>query len=124
MAGSGLRQKLWPGLWIWKKKKGGRSASAARAGRRRNGPMVIAVHRRRANKTPAGPVSTTRLQNPGPAPYIYKYTIKIIITPFDAKFEGVNSFFLQIFFQSQSVYTKMWGLKKTFVYSTYEIEES
>lgn len=86
----------------------GRNASAARAERYRNGPTVIAVHRRCATKTTEGPVSTTRLQNPGPAPHIYKYTIKIIITPFDAKFKGANSFFLQNFFQSQSVYTKGW----------------
>jgi hypothetical protein len=45
---------------------------------------------------------------------------KIIIDHFATKSEGVNSFFLQNFFQSQSVYTKIWGLKKTFVYSTYE----
>jgi hypothetical protein len=86
----------------------GRNASAARALRRRNRPTVIAVHRRCANKTIEGPVSTTRLQKPARAFHIYKYTTKSIITPFDAKFKGANSFFLQLFFQSQSVYTRVW----------------
>ena len=54
----------------------GRNASAARAERYRNGPTVIAVHRRCATKTTEGPVSTDKLQNPGPAPHIYKYTAK------------------------------------------------
>jgi hypothetical protein len=70
----------------------GRSASAARALRRRNGPMVIAVHRRCANKTIEGPGFTTRQQNSPRAPRIYKYItklclilapIKSIITPLD-----------------------------------------
>ena len=57
----------------------GRSASAARAERYRNDPMVIAVHRRCDKNAPAGPVSTTRQQNTPRAPRIYKYTIKSII---------------------------------------------
>ena len=98
----------------------GRNASAARALRRRNGPTVIAVHRRCANKTWEGPVSTDKRQKPARAFHIYKYTIKIIITPFDAKSEGVNSFSLQNFFQSQSVYTRGWIIKRVFVYLKYE----
>jgi len=86
----------------------GRNASAARALRRRNGPTVIAVHRRCDNNAPEGPVSTDKRRNPGPAPHIYKYTTKSIITPFTTKSEGANSFFLQLFFQSQSVYTRIW----------------
>ena len=72
----------------------GRNASAARALRRRNRPTVIAVHRRCATKTIEGPVSTDKRQNPGPAPHIYKYTVKSIITPFTTKSEGANSFSL------------------------------
>lgn len=80
--------------WIWRLVKKehpplkGRSASAARAGRWRNGPTVIAVHRRCATKTTAGPVSTTRLQNPGPAPHIYKYTTQNHYNPFRRKVQG------------------------------------
>ena len=94
----------------------GRNASAARALRRRNRPTVIAVHRRCATKTTEGPVSTDKRRKPARAFHIYKYTAKSIITPFDAKFEGANSFFLQLFFQSRSVYTRMWFIKREFVY--------
>ena len=97
-----------------------RSASAARALRRRNDPMVIAVHRRRANKTIEGPGYTTRQQNSPRAPHIYKYTIKIIITPLATKSEGVNSFSLQNFFQSRNVYTRVWIIKRLFVYLEHE----
>ena len=114
MAGSGLRQKLWPGLWIWKEREGGRSASAARAGRRRNGPMVIAVHRRRANKTPAGPVSTTRLQNPGPAPHIYKYIPQNHYNPFRRKVRGGELLlFTKFFSKSKRIYERL-ETKKNF----------
>jgi len=57
----------------------GQSASAARAERYRNGPMVIAVHRRCDKNAPAGPGFTTRQQNSPRAPHIYKYTTKSII---------------------------------------------
>jgi len=88
----------------------GRNASAARALRRRNRPTVIAVHRRCATKTTEGPVSTDKRRKPARAFHIYKYTAKSIITPFDAKSEGANSFFLQLFFQSRSVYTRIWTI--------------
>ena len=61
----------------------GRSASAARAERYRNDPMVIAVHRRCDKNAPAGPGYTPRQQNSPRAPHIYKYTIKSIITPLE-----------------------------------------
>jgi hypothetical protein len=100
----------------------GRNASAARALRRRNGPTAIAVHRRCATKTTAGPVSTDKRRKPARAFHIYKYTAKSIITPFATKSEGANSFFLQLFFRSQSVYTKMWFIKREFVYLDFKIK--
>jgi hypothetical protein len=98
----------------------GRNASAARALRRRNRPTVIAVHRRCATKTIEGPVSTDKRRKPARAFHIYKYTVKSVITPFTTNSEGANSFSLQNFFQSQSVYTRMWIIKREFVYLKYE----
>ena len=100
----------------------GRNASAARALRRRNGPTVIAVHRRRATKMREGPVPTDKRQKPARAFHIYKYTIKIIITHFSAKSEGVNSFSLQNFIQSQSVYTRIWTIYSLFVYLHFNLK--
>jgi len=112
MAGTGLRQKLWSESRVWKKKKGGRSASAARAGRRRNSPTVIAVHRRRAIKTPAGPVSTDKLQNPGPAPHIYKYIPQNHYNPFRHKIRrGKLLLFTKFFAKSKRIYENLDNLK-------------
>lgn len=114
MAGSALRQKLWPEPRLWKKKKGDRSASAARAGRRRNGPTVIAVHRRRANKTPAGPVFTTKQQNPGPAPHIYKYIPQNHYNPFRRKVRGGKLLLFTKFFpKPKRIYERL-ETKKNF----------
>jgi len=75
------------GIWPVTKKKHSlsnyRYASAARAGRQRSGPTVMAVRRRCDKKAPESPVSTTRQQNPPRAPRIYKYTIKSIILPLE-----------------------------------------
>ena len=94
----------------------GRSASAARALRRRNGPMVIAVHRRCDKNAPEGPGFTTRQQNSPRAPHIYKYITKIHYNPFNTKSKTPKSLFLTIFFPLQNVYTRIWRQERTFVY--------
>ena len=94
LTGYGLRQKRSRDLGLWREERLFGSASAARALRRRNGPTVIAVHRRCDNNAPEGPVSTDKRQKPARAFHIYKYTVKIIITPFTTNSEGANSFFL------------------------------
>ena len=66
--------------------------SAARAGRWRNGPTAIAVHRRAAYGARPAAYLQQDYENPPMAP-VYTNIHKIHLTPFDIKFTIRNPFF-------------------------------